>query len=138
MPAPSQDKIKRLTAPDIRARKGGQPIVCLTCYTAPMAGIMDEACDILLVGDSLGMVVHGMPNTLGVTLDMMILHAQAVMRGSSKAMVVVDMPFGSYEGSHETAYANVCRVLKETGAGAVKLESGPTAPVSLSTRQTLA
>jgi 3-methyl-2-oxobutanoate hydroxymethyltransferase len=131
LPTPPQDKIKRLAAPDIRARKGGQPIVCLTAYTAPMAQIMDEACDILLVGDSLGMVVHGMPNTLGVTLEMMILHAQAVMRGSAKAMVVVDMPFGSYEGSHETAYANACRVLKETGAGGIKVESGPTAPETI-------
>ena len=131
MPAPSQDKIKRLTAPDIMARKGGQPIVCLTAYTAPMAQIMDEACDILLVGDSLGMVVHGMPNTLSVTLDMMILHAQAVMRGSAKAMVVVDMPFGSYEGSHETAYINACRVMKETGAGGIKVESGPTVPETI-------
>jgi 3-methyl-2-oxobutanoate hydroxymethyltransferase len=131
LPAPSQDKIKRLAASDIMARKGGQPIVCLTAYTAPMAQIMDEHCDILLVGDSLGMVVHGMPNTMGVTLDMMILHAQAVMRGSARAMVVVDMPFGSYEASHETAFANACRVLKETGAGAIKLESGPTAPETI-------
>jgi 3-methyl-2-oxobutanoate hydroxymethyltransferase len=131
LPTPPQDKIKRLTAPDIMARKGGQPIVCLTAYTAPMAQIMDEHCDILLVGDSLGMVVHGMPNTLAVTLDMMILHAQAVMRGSSKAMVVVDMPFGSYEGSHETAYASACRVMKETGAGGIKLESGATVPATI-------
>jgi 3-methyl-2-oxobutanoate hydroxymethyltransferase len=126
-----QDKVRRLAAPDIAARKGGEPIVCLTAYTAPMAQILDPACDLLLVGDSLGMVVHGMPNTVGVTLEMMSLHAQAVMRGSSKAMVVVDMPFGSYEGSHEQAYANACRLMKESGAGAVKVESGPTVPETI-------
>ncbi|MDB5459607.1 MAG: panB [Caulobacteraceae bacterium] len=103
-------------------------MVCLTAYTAPMAEILDEACDLLLVGDSVGMVLHGMPNTVGVTLDMMILHAQAVMRGSTTAMVVVDMPFGSYEGSPEQAYANACRVMKETGAQGIKVESGPTVP----------
>ncbi len=117
--------IRRLTAPDIRARKGGEPIVCLTAYTAPMAAILDPHCDLLLVGDSVGMVVHGLPNTVGVTLDMMILHGQAVMRGAQRAMVVVDMPFGSYEASPEIAYANAARVLKETGAQAVKVESGP-------------
>lgn len=117
--------IPRLTAPDIRARKGGEAIVCLTAYTAPMAKLLDPHCDLLLVGDSVGMVVHGLPNTVGVTLDMMILHGQAVMRGASHAMVVVDMPFGSYEASPEAAYANAARVLKETGAQAVKVESGP-------------
>src|SRR4051812_30177923 len=91
-----------------------------------MAQILDEVCDVLLVGDSVGMVLHGLPNTVGVTLEMMILHGQAVMRGSRRAMVVVDMPFGSYEGSAETAYDNAVRVLKETGAQAVKVESGPT------------
>ncbi len=85
----------------------------------------------LLVGDSLGMVVHGLPNTVGVTLEMMILHGQAVMRGSRKAMVVIDMPFGSYEGSHEEAYANAVRIMKETGAQAVKVESGPTVPETI-------
>jgi 3-methyl-2-oxobutanoate hydroxymethyltransferase len=120
----SQEVVRRLTAPDITARKGGKPIVCLTAYTAPMAGILDDHCDLLLVGDSLGMVVHGLPNTVGVTLEMMILHGQAVMRGSRKAMVVVDMPFGSYEGSAEVAYANAARVMKETGASAVKVEAG--------------
>ena len=104
------------------------PIVCLTAYTAPVAAALDEACDVLLVGDSLGMVVHGLPNTVGVTMDMMILHGQAVMRGSKKAMVVIDMPFGSYEASHEEAYANAVRIMKETGAQAVKVESGPTVP----------
>ena len=115
----------RVTAPDIRARKGGEPIVCLTAYTAPMAAILDPHCDLLLVGDSVGMVVHGLPSTVGVTLDMMILHGQAVMRGAERAMVVVDMPFGSYEASPEQAYLNAARVLKETGAQAIKVESGP-------------
>lgn len=120
-----QDTVRRIAAPDIASRKGKTPIVCLTAYTAPMAEILDDHCDVLLVGDSVGMVVHGLPNTVGVTLDMMILHGQAVMRGSKKAMVVVDMPFGSYEGGPETAYANAVRVMKETGAQAVKVESGP-------------
>jgi 3-methyl-2-oxobutanoate hydroxymethyltransferase len=119
-----QETVRRLAAPDIAARKGKTPIVCLTAYTAPVAEILDEHCDLLLVGDSVGMVVHGLPNTVGVTLEMMILHGQAVMRGSKKAMVVVDMPFGSYEGSPEVAYANAARVMKETGAQAVKIEAG--------------
>ena len=121
-----QETVRRLAAPDIAARKGKTPIVCLTAYTAPVAEILDEHCDVLLVGDSLGMVVHGLPNTVGVTLEMMILHGQAVMRGSRKAMVVVDMPFGSYEGSPEVAYANAARLMKETGAQAVKVEAGET------------
>lgn len=120
-----QESVRRVAAPDITARKGQTPIVCLTAYTAPMAEILDEHCDLLLVGDSVGMVVHGLPNTVGVTLEMMILHGQAVMRGSKRAMVVVDMPFGSYEGSAEMAYANAARVMKETGAQAVKVEAGP-------------
>ena len=115
----------RLAAPDITALKGKTPIVCLTAYTAPMAELLDPVCDILLVGDSVGMVVHGLDNTVGVTLEMMILHAQAVMRGSRRAMVVVDMPFGSYEGDRQTAYANAVRVMKETGCQAIKVESGP-------------
>jgi 3-methyl-2-oxobutanoate hydroxymethyltransferase len=118
--------VRRISAPDIAARKGGQPIVCLTAYTAPMAEILDEHCDLMLVGDSVGMVVHGLPNTVGVTMEMMILHGQAVMRGAKKAMVVVDMPFGAYEGAAETAFANAARILKETGCQAVKVESGPT------------
>ena len=118
---------RRLAAPDITARKGKTPIVCLTAYTAPMAELLDDHCDLLLVGDSVGMVVHGLPNTVGVTMEMMILHGQAVMRGSKKAMVVVDMPFGSYEGSPEVAYANAVRLMKETGAQAVKVEVGETA-----------
>ena len=116
---------RRLAAPDITARKGQAPLVCLTAYTAPMAELLDPLCDLLLVGDSVGMVVHGLPNTVGVTLEMMILHGQAVMRGSKAAMVVIDMPFGSYEGSPEVAYANATRIMKETGAQAVKVEAGP-------------
>ena len=131
MSAQRKDQGRRLAAPDIAARKGKEPVVCLTAYTAPMAEILDEACDLLLVGDSVGMVLHGLPNTVGVTLDMMILHAQAVMRGSKRAMVVVDMPFGSYEGGNEQAYANACRVMKETGAQGVKVESGPTVPETI-------
>lgn len=119
------NEIRRVTAPDIRARKGKEPVVCLTAYTAPVAKILDPHCDLLLVGDSVGMVVHGLPNTVGVTLEMMILHGQAVMRGSQHAMVVVDMPFGSYEASPEIAYVNAARILKETGAQAIKVESGP-------------
>ncbi len=115
---------KRITTADIAARKGGEPIVCLTAYDAPMAEILDEACDLILVGDSVGMVVHGLPSTVGVTLEMMILHGQAVMRGAARALVVVDMPFGSYEASREQAFENAARLLKETGAQAVKLESG--------------
>jgi 3-methyl-2-oxobutanoate hydroxymethyltransferase len=117
---------RRITAPQITARKGGDPIVCLTAYTAPVAAILDEVCDLLLVGDSVGMVIHGLPNTVGVTMEMMILHGQAVMRASERALVVVDMPFGAYEGARESAYANAVRILKETGAQAVKVESGPT------------
>ena len=119
------DTVRRITAPDIRGRKGGEPIVCLTAYTAPVAQILDAHCDLLLVGDSVGMVVHGMPNTVGVTLEMMIMHGQAVMRGSERAMVVIDMPFGSYEAGAEMAFANAARILKETGAAAVKVEAGP-------------
>lgn len=126
MSSQKQETVRRLAAPDIRGRKGGEPLVCLTAYDAPTAQILDAHCDVLLVGDSVGMVVHGLPNTVGVTLEMMILHGQAVMRGSKRAMVVVDMPFGSYEGAKDVAYENCARVMKETGAQGVKLESGPT------------
>lgn len=128
MSAQTPDAGRRISAADIAGRKGKTPIVCLTAYTAPMASILDEHCDVLLVGDSVGMVVHGLPNTVGVTLDMMILHGQAVMRGSKKAMVVIDMPFGSYEGSPERAFQNAVRLMQETGAHAIKVESGPTIP----------
>ena len=115
------------TAPlpaDILARKGGTPLVCLTAYTTPVARLTDPHCDIVLVGDSLGMVLHGMESTLGVTMEMMILHGAAVKRGLSRAMMVVDMPFGSYEESPAQALRNAARILRETGAAAVKLEGG--------------
>jgi 3-methyl-2-oxobutanoate hydroxymethyltransferase len=131
MSAQRQDAVRRLTAPEIAARKGGPPLVCLTAYTAPVAAILDEVCDLLLVGDSVGMVLHGLPNTVGVTLEMMILHGQAVMRASKKALVVVDLPFGAYEGPKEVAYAGAVRVLKETGCQAVKVEAGPTVPETI-------
>ncbi len=114
----------RMTVPAFTARKGGAPLVCLTSYTAHVAKICDEVCDLLLVGDSLGMVIHGMPNTLGVTLEHMIMHGQAVTRGAETALVVVDMPFGSFEESPEIAFRNAARVVKETGCHAVKLEGG--------------
>src|SRR4029453_17013557 len=119
-----QQDIRRLTAPDIRARKGGEPIVCLTSYHAHTARLVDQYCDVILVGDSLGMVMHGFETTVPVTLDMMILQGHAVMRGSKRALVVVDMPFGSYEQSKEQAFASCARVLKETHCGAIKLEGG--------------
>src|SRR5919108_5971636 len=119
-----QNDIRRLTAPDIRARKGGDPIVSLTSYHAHTARIVDAHCDVILVGDSLGMVMHGMETTVPVTLEMMILQGLAVMRGSRRALVVVDMPFGSYEASKEQAFASAARVMKETGCGAIKLEGG--------------
>jgi 3-methyl-2-oxobutanoate hydroxymethyltransferase len=114
----------RLTVPEIRARKGGEKLVCLTCYDTPTARLMDEHVDLILVGDSLGMTVHGMETTLSVTFEMMILHARAVMRGSKRALVAVDMPFGTYEESPAQAFRYAARVLAETGAQAVKLEGG--------------
>src|ERR671931_890734 len=120
----ARDEIKRLTAPDIRARKGGEPIVSLTSYHAHTARLLDRHCDLILVGDSLGMVMHGLETTVPVTLDMMILQGLAVMRGSKRALVVVDMPFGSYEASKEQAFLSAARVMKETGCGAIKLEGG--------------
>src|SRR5271170_3279400 len=118
------DQIRRLTAPDIGARKGGEPIVCLTSYHAHTARILDGYCDLILVGDSLGMVMHGLETTVPVTLEMMILQGHAVMRGSKRALVVVDMPFGSFEASKEDAFRSAARVLKETGCGAIKMEGG--------------
>lgn len=114
----------RTPVTDIIARKGKDPLVVLTCYTASMARILDPHVDILLVGDSLGMVIYGMDSTLGVTLDMMIQHAKAVTKASSQALVVVDLPFGSYQASKEQAFLSAARVLAETGAQAVKLEGG--------------
>lgn len=120
----AQVQSNRKTVRDIAAAKGATPLVCLTAYTAPMAELLDSRCDLLLVGDSVGMVVHGLPTTVGVTLDMMILHGKAVMRGSKRAFVVVDMPFGSYEASSEQAFTNASRVMMETGCQAVKIEAG--------------
>jgi len=117
----------RKTAPlpdDIRAMKGGTPIVSLTAYTTPMAKMMDGVCDFALVGDSVGMVLHGMPSTLGVTMEMMALHGAAVARGLSTTMLVIVMPFGSYEESPQQAFGNAARLMRETGAAAIKLEGG--------------
>ena len=119
-----QTQLKRITVPEIRAHKGDKPVVCLTCYHAHTARLLDNHVDLMLVGDSLGMVMHGLENTLGVTLDMMITHAKAVMRGSKRALVVVDMPFGTYEESPAIAFRNAARIIQETGATAVKLEGG--------------
>ncbi|MBK8176430.1 MAG: 3-methyl-2-oxobutanoate hydroxymethyltransferase [Rhodospirillales bacterium] len=115
---------KRITTPHIAAMKGGEPIVCLTAYTSLTAVLLDDNVDLLLVGDSLGMVLYGMESTLGVTLEMMIAHGQAVMRGSKKACVIVDLPFGSYQESREQAFRNAARVMKEVGCSGVKLEGG--------------
>ena len=117
-------RIKRITAPELSARKGGEPIVVLTAYTAPTAKTLDQHVDCLLVGDSLGMVVYGLDTTLAVTLDMMINHGAAVVRGSQHACVIVDMPFGSYQESPEQAYRSAVRIMQETGCDGVKLEAG--------------
>lgn len=115
---------KAPNAQDIRDLKGGEPIVSLTAYTTPMARLMDAHCDFVLVGDSVGMVLHGLESTLGVTMEMMVMHGQAVARGLRNAMMVIDMPFGSYEHSPADAFRNAARLMAETGAGAVKLEGG--------------
>ncbi len=109
---------------DILARKGGEPLVCLTAYSTPIARLTDPHCDLVLVGDSVGMVLHGLESTLGVTMDMMIMHGRAVRRGLEHALMVMDMPFGSYEESPEQAFRNAAELMRETGAGAVKLEGG--------------
>lgn len=115
---------KAITPPVIRLRKNQTPLVCLTAYTTPIAKLVDRHCDLVLVGDSVGMVLHGLPSTLGVTLDMMIMHGQAVRRGLERALMVVDMPFGSYEEGAEQAFRNAARLMAETGCAAVKLEGG--------------
>ena len=115
---------RRVSTPQIRARKGGEPIVCLTAYTTQMARWLDPHVDLLLVGDSLGMVIYGFDSTLPVTLDMMIAHGSAVMRGATHACVIVDLPFGSYQASPEQAFHSAARVMSETGASGVKLEGG--------------
>jgi len=121
-PAPAPGK--RLTVPALRDRKGKEPIVALTAYTMRTAQLLDPHCDLLLVGDSLGQVIYGLPSTVPVTLEMMCAHGAAVVRGSWHALVAVDMPFGSYEQSPEQAFGSAARVMKETGAAAVKLEGG--------------
>ena len=121
---PTPVPMKRLTVPAIRKRKGGEPLVMLTAYTVRTAQLLDPHCDLLLVGDSLGQVVYGLPSTVPVTLDMMAAHGAAVVRGSYHAVVVIDMPFGSYEASPEKAFESAAWLLKQTGAAAVKLEGG--------------
>lgn len=120
----AQNEGKRRTAPQIRAQKGGDKIVSLTAYSAALAPLVDPLVDFILVGDSLGMVEHGMDSTLGVTLDLMIAHGRAVVGSTAEALIVVDMPFGSYEASPEAAFRAAARVMAETGCGAVKLEGG--------------
>ena len=115
---------KRISIPELRGMKGKSKIVMLTAYSKPMAQLLDPHCDVLLVGDSLGMVVYGMENSLAVTLDMMINHTKAVMRGSTRCAVILDMPFGSYQESNEQAYRNCARAIAKSGAQAVKLEGG--------------
>lgn len=115
---------RRLSPGNIEALKGERPIVSLTAYTTPIAKLLDPHVDFMLVGDSLGMVLYGLDSTVGVTVEMMIAHGQAVMRGSEKACVVVDLPFGSYQESKEQAFHTAARILKETGCSAVKLEGG--------------
>ena len=116
--------VRRITVPQIAARKGGDPIVSLTSYHAHTAAIVDKYADFILVGDSLGMVMHGMESTVGVPLDLMIMHGRAVVRGTKRALIVVDMPFGTYEESPNVAFRNAAKIMKETGCGAVKLEGG--------------
>ncbi|MGY2732619.1 3-methyl-2-oxobutanoate hydroxymethyltransferase [Sphingomonas sp. UYP23] len=126
---PTPAPMKRLTVPAIRARKvdghgGGEPLVMLTAYTVRTAQLLDPHCDMLLVGDSLGQVIYGLPSTVPVTLEMMAAHGAAVVRGSYHSVVVIDMPFGSYEASPEKAFESAAWLLKQTGAAAVKLEGG--------------
>jgi 3-methyl-2-oxobutanoate hydroxymethyltransferase len=125
---PTPQPMRRLTVPAIKGRKADgatkEPLVMLTAYTARQAQLLDAHCDILLVGDSLGQVIYGLPSTLQVTLDMMIAHGAAVVRGSYHSLVIVDMPFGSYEASPQAAFTSASRIMAETGAAAVKLEGG--------------
>jgi 3-methyl-2-oxobutanoate hydroxymethyltransferase len=125
---PTPAPMRRLTVPGIRARKQGgvtaNPLVMLTAYTARQAQLLDSHCDLLLVGDSLGQVIYGLPSTIPVTLEMMANHGAAVVRGSYHSVVVVDMPFGSYEASPQQAFESAAFLLKQTGAAAVKLEGG--------------
>lgn len=125
---PTPAPMKRLTIPAIRQRKAGgataRPVVMLTAYTARQAQLLDEHCDLLLVGDSLGQVIYGLPSSVPVTLDMMIAHGAAVVRGSWHAAVIVDMPFGCYEASPQQAFESAARLMKETGCAGIKLEGG--------------
>lgn len=125
------EKTPRMTAPEIYARKGREKIVSLTAYTAPMAALLDPHADFLLVGDSVGMVLHGMTSTVGVTLEMMILHGKAVMRGAARSLVVVDLPFGTYESSPQQAFESSARLLCETGCQAVKVEACEGIPATI-------
>lgn len=121
---------QRLSVTEIRARKGDQKLVCLTAYSAPLAALVDPYVDMILVGDSVGQVVHGLPSNTAVTLDMMILHAQAVMRGSTRALVIVDLPFGTYEQSSQVAFESAVKLIRASGCQAVKLEATEnTAPI---------
>mgnify|MGYP001828086676 CR=1 FL=1 len=124
MSTETQKPVRRMTVPQIAGRKGGDPIVSLTSYHAHTAAIVDKFADFILVGDSLGMVMHGMETTVGVPLDLMIMHGKAVVRGTKRALIVVDMPFGTYEESPNMAFRNAAKIMKETGCGAVKLEGG--------------
>ncbi len=117
-------RMNRISAPELHARKGGEPIVSLTAYSAPMAAFIDPYVDLFIVGDSVGMVLYGMDSTLGVTLDMMIAHGAAVVRGSERGCVIVDMPFGSYQESPAQAYRNAARVMAECGCNGIKIEGG--------------
>ena len=126
-PIDLDDAMRKLTVPDIRARKrrdGAKPLVCLTAYTVLTARLLDAHTDLLLVGDSLGMVLYGLDSTIGVTMDMMIAHGQAVMRGTKRSCVIVDMPFGSYQESPQIAFRNAARIMKEVGCAGVKIEGG--------------
>ncbi len=120
----AQGKQKRLTTAAIRAMKGGEKVVCLTAYTTPIARLLDPHCDLLLVGDSVGMVLYGMETTVAVTLEMMIAHGKAVMRGAAHACVMVDLPFGTYQESKEQAFRSAVRIMQESGCDGVKLEGG--------------
>ncbi len=120
--SPKSDK--RFTTRELRAAKGETPLVCITAYSAPMAALMDDYVDVLLIGDSMGMVFYGLPSTLSVTVEMMVNHGAAVVRGSKKACVIVDLPFGSYQGSPEAAFEAAAHVMAETGCAGVKLEGG--------------
>lgn len=124
MSTTSPGAVKRITPSDLLSQKGGTPIVCITAYSAPMAKLMDEHVDLLLVGDSLGMALYGFDTTLPVTTDMMINHGAAVVRGSKRACVIVDLPFGSYQASPQAAFDTAARVMAETGCAGVKLEGG--------------